>query len=166
MPAHCDMHAEYLKICSKTAIGFIVMGFIGFFVKLIFIVSCCCSGTSTPSADFPQPPHGTVLYQPTRPVLSFLAAHQPDHHGELRVSGLYTLCWMVRATSTCAHWARLYRLPLCLPCPDHTHFPHAYAGRGCAAGWGQQAAWGETKRRRLVTRGPVGRSFPASFSFR
>jgi preprotein translocase subunit Sss1 len=31
--------AEFNKICSKTAIGFVVMGFIGFFVKLIFIVS-------------------------------------------------------------------------------------------------------------------------------
>lgn len=28
---------EFNKICSKTAIGFVVMGFIGFFVKLIFI---------------------------------------------------------------------------------------------------------------------------------
>eukprot|EP00195_Chlamydomonas_chlamydogama_P015237 CAMPEP_0202891722 /NCGR_PEP_ID=MMETSP1392-20130828/1707_1 /ASSEMBLY_ACC=CAM_ASM_000868 /TAXON_ID=225041 /ORGANISM="Chlamydomonas chlamydogama, Strain SAG 11-48b" /LENGTH=68 /DNA_ID=CAMNT_0049575559 /DNA_START=147 /DNA_END=353 /DNA_ORIENTATION=+ len=28
---------EYLKICGKTAVGFIVMGFIGFFVKLLFI---------------------------------------------------------------------------------------------------------------------------------
>jgi hypothetical protein len=30
---------EFNKITSKTAIGFILMGFIGFFVKLIFIVS-------------------------------------------------------------------------------------------------------------------------------
>ncbi|KAK9831727.1 hypothetical protein WJX74_007452 [Apatococcus lobatus] len=28
---------EYTKICTRTAVGFIVMGFIGFFVKLIFI---------------------------------------------------------------------------------------------------------------------------------
>ncbi|KAG1678398.1 hypothetical protein FOA52_015165 [Chlamydomonas sp. UWO 241] len=28
---------EYFAVCSKTAVGFIVMGFIGFFVKLIFI---------------------------------------------------------------------------------------------------------------------------------
>nr|CBV76071.1 putative protein transport protein SEC61 gamma subunit [Polytomella sp. Pringsheim 198.80] len=28
---------EYFKVCSQTAIGFIVMGFIGFFVKLLFI---------------------------------------------------------------------------------------------------------------------------------
>eukprot|EP00775_Hariotina_reticulata_P006644 gene6644-6869_t len=28
---------EFNKICSKTAIGFVLMGFIGFFVKLIFI---------------------------------------------------------------------------------------------------------------------------------
>lgn len=33
------LHAEYLKVCGKTAVGFIVMGFIGFFVKLLFIVS-------------------------------------------------------------------------------------------------------------------------------
>ena len=31
--------AEFNKICSRTALGFVVMGFIGFFVKLIFIVS-------------------------------------------------------------------------------------------------------------------------------
>ena len=30
---------EFTKITSKTALGFVVMGFIGFFVKLIFIVS-------------------------------------------------------------------------------------------------------------------------------
>ncbi len=34
-------HTEYLKILGKTALGFIVMGFIGFFVKLLFIVSVC-----------------------------------------------------------------------------------------------------------------------------
>ncbi len=33
------LSAEYTKICTRTAVGFIVMGFIGFFVKLIFIVS-------------------------------------------------------------------------------------------------------------------------------
>lgn len=33
------MTAEFNKITIRTAIGFIVMGFIGFFVKLIFIVS-------------------------------------------------------------------------------------------------------------------------------
>lgn len=33
------LRAEYLKVCGKTAVGFIVMGFIGFFVKLLFIVS-------------------------------------------------------------------------------------------------------------------------------
>jgi len=31
--------AEFNKICLQTALGFIVMGFIGFFVKLVFIVS-------------------------------------------------------------------------------------------------------------------------------
>ncbi|KAK9796282.1 hypothetical protein WJX73_003515 [Symbiochloris irregularis] len=28
---------EFSKICGRTALGFVVMGFIGFFVKLIFI---------------------------------------------------------------------------------------------------------------------------------
>eukprot|EP00884_Botryococcus_braunii_P012007 jgi/Botrbrau1/20807/Bobra.0156s0036.1 len=28
---------EFKKVSSKTALGFVVMGFIGFFVKLIFI---------------------------------------------------------------------------------------------------------------------------------
>uniref|UniRef100_A0A061R342 Protein transport protein SEC61 subunit gamma and related proteins n=1 Tax=Tetraselmis sp. GSL018 TaxID=582737 RepID=A0A061R342_9CHLO len=28
---------EFNKICIRTALGFVVMGFIGFFVKLIFI---------------------------------------------------------------------------------------------------------------------------------
>ncbi|CAL5220545.1 g2581 [Coccomyxa viridis] len=28
---------EFNKICLQTALGFIVMGFIGFFVKLVFI---------------------------------------------------------------------------------------------------------------------------------
>ena len=31
--------AEYKKICLQTVVGFAIMGFIGFFVKLIFIVS-------------------------------------------------------------------------------------------------------------------------------
>lgn len=40
-------HAEFNKIATKTALGFVVMGFIGFFVKLIFIVSgWCCGGRS------------------------------------------------------------------------------------------------------------------------
>ncbi|VAH72521.1 unnamed protein product [Triticum turgidum subsp. durum] len=29
--------AEFTKVAARTAIGFIVMGFVGFFVKLIFI---------------------------------------------------------------------------------------------------------------------------------
>lgn len=29
--------AEYTKVASRTALGFVVMGFVGFFVKLIFI---------------------------------------------------------------------------------------------------------------------------------
>eukprot|EP00793_Prasinoderma_coloniale_P001752 PRCOL_00003558-RA len=28
---------EYTKVASRTALGFVVMGFVGFFVKLIFI---------------------------------------------------------------------------------------------------------------------------------
>ncbi len=32
--------SEYNKIVTKTALGFVVMGTIGFFVKLVFIVSC------------------------------------------------------------------------------------------------------------------------------
>jgi hypothetical protein len=48
----CVSCAEFNKICSKTAIGFVVMGFIGFFVKLIFIVSPCC-----------QPPSAAVVQQ-------------------------------------------------------------------------------------------------------
>lgn len=34
--------AEYNRIVFKVAVGFVVMGFIGFFVKLIFIVSRYC----------------------------------------------------------------------------------------------------------------------------
>jgi hypothetical protein len=34
---------EFWKVCSRTALGFVVMGFIGFFVKLIFIVGTCSS---------------------------------------------------------------------------------------------------------------------------
>ena len=34
-----SVYAEFNKITLRTAIGFVVMGFIGFFVKLIFIVS-------------------------------------------------------------------------------------------------------------------------------
>jgi hypothetical protein len=42
--------AEFNKITSKTAIGFILMGFIGFFVKLIFIVSTAhVSGAGSPA---------------------------------------------------------------------------------------------------------------------
>ena len=31
------MRAEFTKVAARTAIGFVVMGFVGFFVKLIFI---------------------------------------------------------------------------------------------------------------------------------
>ena len=37
--SHRPRQTEFTKITSKTALGFVVMGFIGFFVKLIFIVS-------------------------------------------------------------------------------------------------------------------------------
>ena len=37
-PPPCFKNTEFTKITSKTALGFVVMGFIGFFVKLIFIV--------------------------------------------------------------------------------------------------------------------------------
>jgi protein transport protein SEC61 subunit gamma and related proteins len=30
-------YAEFTKVATRTAIGFVVMGFVGFFVKLIFI---------------------------------------------------------------------------------------------------------------------------------
>ncbi|EMS47092.1 Protein transport protein Sec61 subunit gamma [Triticum urartu] len=30
-------HAEFTKVAARTVIGFVVMGFVGFFVKLIFI---------------------------------------------------------------------------------------------------------------------------------
>ena len=33
----CLTHAEFSKIAQATSIGFAIMGFIGFFVKLIFI---------------------------------------------------------------------------------------------------------------------------------
>lgn len=31
------MRLEFTKVATRTAIGFVVMGFVGFFVKLIFI---------------------------------------------------------------------------------------------------------------------------------
>ncbi|GJP30922.1 hypothetical protein CLOM_g7320 [Closterium sp. NIES-68] len=34
---HKPDRKEFTKVASRTAIGFVVMGFIGFFVKLIFI---------------------------------------------------------------------------------------------------------------------------------
>ena len=34
----CFPLAEFNKIVLQTALGFVVMGFIGFFVKLVFIV--------------------------------------------------------------------------------------------------------------------------------
>ncbi|RXH91442.1 hypothetical protein DVH24_020465 [Malus domestica] len=32
-----DCRVEFSKVALRTAIGFVVMGFVGFFVKLIFI---------------------------------------------------------------------------------------------------------------------------------
>ena len=49
-PSVTSVYAEFNKITLRTAIGFVVMGFIGFFVKLIFIVSfttCVLSGLGT-----------------------------------------------------------------------------------------------------------------------
>ncbi|GFH16880.1 uncharacterized protein HaLaN_13397 [Haematococcus lacustris] len=34
-----SLRAEFWKVCSRTALGFVVMGFIGFFVKLLFIIA-------------------------------------------------------------------------------------------------------------------------------
>jgi protein transport protein SEC61 subunit gamma-like protein len=34
---HKPDRKEYMKVASRTALGFVVMGFVGFFVKLIFI---------------------------------------------------------------------------------------------------------------------------------
>jgi hypothetical protein len=36
-PRFGSIRAEFTKVAARTAIGFIVMGFVGFFVKLIFI---------------------------------------------------------------------------------------------------------------------------------
>jgi hypothetical protein len=44
--------AEFNKICLRTALGFVVMGFIGFFVKLIFIVRRF-SPPASPSSALP-----------------------------------------------------------------------------------------------------------------
>ena len=52
--------AEFNKICSRTALGFVVMGFIGFFVKLIFIVSLCANGWLTVKLHKHTPPHHTI----------------------------------------------------------------------------------------------------------
>lgn len=46
------MLAEFSKIAQATSVGFFIMGFIGFFVKLIFIpinnvrLACCSSGSN------------------------------------------------------------------------------------------------------------------------
>eukprot|EP00897_Mesotaenium_endlicherianum_P010269 jgi/Mesen1/9270/ME000060S08708 len=34
---HKPDRKEFIKVASRTAIGFVIMGFVGFFVKLIFI---------------------------------------------------------------------------------------------------------------------------------
>lgn len=68
-------HAEFNKICSRTALGFIVMGFIGFFVKLIFIVRpalrllCRLSAVSSSVMGTLAEGFGAA------------AANKPDHRG-------------------------------------------------------------------------------------
>ena len=46
--AACLWCAEFEQICWRTGAGFVVMGFIGFFVKLIFIVSALWPGAWFP----------------------------------------------------------------------------------------------------------------------
>jgi hypothetical protein len=66
--------AEFNKITTQTALGFIVMGFIGFFVKLIFIVRSCTLGLAhvcrlfdvalSTSQINPLDPHGATNPNP------------------------------------------------------------------------------------------------------
>lgn len=46
------MRAELLQIAKRTGLGFIVMGFIGFFVKLILCVPLLCSLHFFPACGF------------------------------------------------------------------------------------------------------------------
>jgi hypothetical protein len=73
-----DASAEFNKIAGKTALGFILMGFVGFFVKLIFIVS---AGPGMLRCGL------TPLLCSLSP-LSVPAAHQPDHRRRLRAGSL------------------------------------------------------------------------------
>jgi hypothetical protein len=81
---------EYNKIVTKTALGFVVMGTIGFFVKLIFIVRegwLCCGAWvvcvrrrmrlgATPPPPQPLPGEEATHSLPTLP-LSFSFLLQP-----------------------------------------------------------------------------------------
>ena len=76
--------AEFMKVCSRTAVGFIVMGFIGFFVKLLFIVSSrstalaqqqCALGPATPLAWTPRCPCTTAV-SPLRALQGLPVAYQ------------------------------------------------------------------------------------------
>lgn len=105
-PLRCSASppAEFNKICSKTAIGFVVMGFIGFFVKLIFIVSPTtpwgaaavasvvalpCPDGSVPNAVF-TPTHEfqkrcAVLHTSPRPASSQHSRPQSARMSKLQV---------------------------------------------------------------------------------
>ena len=63
------MVAEFNKITIRTAIGFVVMGFIGFFVKLIFIVSLNRLYIATSATLFARLAELFVVF----------AAHQPNY---------------------------------------------------------------------------------------
>lgn len=79
---------EFTKITSKTALGFVVMGFIGFFVKLIFIVRklfvfrCWNSSRAKTKQTLCEADHLFSSFF----LLSFQfskTAHQPDHRRRL-----------------------------------------------------------------------------------
>lgn len=69
VPSFSHLVAEFNKITIRTAIGFVVMGFIGFFVKLIFIVSLNSLRTII----------NTTMYARLAESFVVLAAHQPDY---------------------------------------------------------------------------------------
>lgn len=103
-------HPEFNKIATKTALGFVVMGFIGFFVKLIFIVSggcvqwgaavslpcvsmcaCVCLRTRTGVHAARHRAWRLVCFHTHTfflPPPSANTAHQPDHRRRLRGQGL------------------------------------------------------------------------------
>jgi hypothetical protein len=43
MRAPSRPRAEFLRIAGRTGLGFVVMGFIGFFVKLVLCVAAVCA---------------------------------------------------------------------------------------------------------------------------